>query len=172
MGVVAQGREGAALARSATRIPSALGDPGRIGERWVTYAGFWARAAVAVVDGLILWPILVAFDYLTFGDPFPPEPESVTSAYAGSTALVVLLHCLYSALMESSSKQATLGKMLLRLKVTDLDGNRISFGRAIGRHFAEYLCILTLNLGYLVNLFTDKRQSLHDKICRTLVLES
>ena len=149
-----------------------MGDPGQIGEHWVTYAGFWVRVVALVIDGLILLPILIGFDYLIFGDPFPSEPESLTPGYAASTALVVLVHLLYSALMESSSKQATLGKMLLRLKVTDLHGNRISFGRAIGRHLAEYLCILTFNLGYLVNLFTDKRQSLHDKICRTLVLES
>ncbi len=61
--------------------------------------------------------------------------------------------------------------MLVGMKVTDLQGNRIGFGRATGRHFAEYLCVLTLQLGYLLNLFTDKRQCLHDRIARTLVLQ-
>lgn len=152
-------------------LSAAMGDPGQIGDRWVTYAGFWVRVFAAIVDGLILWPFFIAFDYLTFGDPFPPEPEVPTADYVASTVVVILLHWLYSALMESSSRQATLGKMLLRLQVTDLEGNRVSFGRATGRHFTEYLCVLTLNLGYLVNLFSDKRQSLHDKISRTLVLE-
>ena len=73
--------------------------------------------------------------------------------------------------MESSHRQATLGKMLLGLQVTDLEGNRISFGVATGRHFAEYLSALTLGLGYIMNVFTDKRQCLHDKVARTLVLE-
>lgn len=148
-----------------------MGDPGQIGTRWVTYAGFWVRVGAQLIDGLVLWPFLVAFDYLTFGDPFPPEPARITPAFATSTLVAIAAYWLYSALMESSARQATLGKMLLRLQVTDLEGNRISFGVATGRHFTEYLGALALGLGYIMNVFTDKRQCLHDKVARTLVLE-
>ena len=148
-----------------------MGDPGQIGTRWVTYAGFWVRVGAALIDSLVLWPFFVAFDYLTFGDPFPPEPGRITPALVTSWLFAVTAYWLYSALMESSRKQATLGKMLLRLQVTDLEGNRISFGIATGRHFTEYLSALAFGLGYIMNVFTDKRQCFHDKVARTLVLE-
>ena len=57
---------------------------------------------------------------------------------------------LYYAGMESSARQATLGKGLLGLRVTDLDGDRISFLRATGRHFAKILSALILFIGFIM----------------------
>lgn len=71
--------------------------------------------------------------------------------------------------MLSSARQATLGKMALRLRVTDLDGNRISFGRASARHFAKYLSGLILAIGYIMAAFTERHQALHDMVAGTLV---
>lgn len=76
---------------------------------------------------------------------------------------------LYESWMESSSRQATLGKMIFNMKVTDLNGNRISFARASGRHFAKYLSGLILGIGYIMAGFTDRKQALHDMIAGTLV---
>jgi uncharacterized RDD family membrane protein YckC len=76
---------------------------------------------------------------------------------------------LYFAILESSVWQATLGKRALGVVVTDLSGDRISFGRATGRHFAHYLSAIFL-IGFLVQPFTAKRQALHDKIAGTLVV--
>ncbi len=82
----------------------------------------------------------------------------------------LLLPWLYQAIMESSSKQATLGKMLLKIKVTDLDGQRISFWKATARHFSKILSTLTLLAGYLMAGWTNKKQALHDKIAGCLVV--
>jgi len=76
---------------------------------------------------------------------------------------------LYEALMESSSRQATLGKMIFGMKVTDLSGNRISFARATGRYFAKWLSGLTLLIGYIIAGFTERKQALHDMLAGTLV---
>ena len=76
---------------------------------------------------------------------------------------------IYEAVMESSSKQATLGKMALGLKVTDLEGRRISFARATGRHFAKLLSGMILLVGYIMAGFTERKQALHDMIAGTLV---
>jgi len=73
--------------------------------------------------------------------------------------------------MESSELQATLGKMALGICVTDKYGNRISFGRATGRHFAKIISSLTLGIGYLAAAFTEKKQALHDIIAGCLVLK-
>ncbi len=79
---------------------------------------------------------------------------------------------IYEAAMESSSKQATVGKMALGLKVTDLEGRRISFPRATGRHFAKYVSGMALLIGYIMAGFTERKQALHDMIAGTLVVRS
>ena len=55
--------------------------------------------------------------------------------YILSFILGLLLCLIYQAVMESSAKQATLGKMALGIVVTDLSGNRVSFGKASGPLF-------------------------------------
>jgi uncharacterized RDD family membrane protein YckC len=74
--------------------------------------------------------------------------------------------------MESSSRQATVGKMTLGLKVTDLAGRRISFARASGRYFAKYVSSMTLLIGYIMAGFTERKQALHDIIAGTLVIRT
>jgi uncharacterized RDD family membrane protein YckC len=56
--------------------------------------------------------------------------------------------------------------------VTDLAGNRISFGRATVRYFAQYLSVLTLGVGYFIQPFTEKRQALHDMVAGTVVVRA
>ncbi|MDA2913784.1 RDD family protein [Acidobacteriia bacterium AH_259_A11_L15] len=80
-------------------------------------------------------------------------------------------YLLYFAFMESSSWQATLGKKALSLMVTDSDGNRLSFGRALGRNLAKIVSSLTLLIGYLMAGFTQKKQALHDMIAGCLVVK-
>ena len=77
---------------------------------------------------------------------------------------------LYWSLMESSAKQATLGKMALGIKVTDLNGNRIGFGKATGRFFGKILSGIILDIGFIMAGFTEKKQGLHDMIAGTLVV--
>lgn len=76
---------------------------------------------------------------------------------------------LYFALQESSKWQGTVGKRALGLKVVDLEGRRISFGRATGRYFGKFLSSL-LYIGYLMIFWTKKKQALHDMIASTLVV--
>src|SRR5208282_6521696 len=88
----------------------------------------------------------------------------------GAIFLLVLFGSwLYEALMESSSYQATLGKMIFGMKVTDLYGNRISFGRATGRHFAKILSGMILCIGFIMVGLTERKQGLHDLLAGTLV---
>lgn len=77
---------------------------------------------------------------------------------------------LYYAIMESSRKQATVGKIVLNLKVTNMSGQRISFGRASGRFLGKILSSLILMIGFLMPIFTQKKQALHDMIAECLVI--
>jgi uncharacterized RDD family membrane protein YckC len=78
---------------------------------------------------------------------------------------------LYEALMTSSAKQATLGKMVLGLKVIDQQGKRLTFLHATGRHFAKKVNAFTLHIGYLIVAFTRRKQGLHDLIAGTYVVK-
>jgi uncharacterized RDD family membrane protein YckC len=84
--------------------------------------------------------------------------------------LALMLSWVYYASLESSAWQATLGKKILGLKVTDLAGNRITFGRASGRFFAKILSGMILGIGFLMAGFTERKQALHDILAGCLVL--
>jgi len=123
------------------------------------YAGFWRRFVALLIDGIILSlaGVLIGF---VFGEP-PGRFNSLVSTIAG---------WLYFSLMESSEKQATLGKMALGIYVTDNYGNRITFGRATGRYFGKFVSALTLCIGYIMAAFTEKKQALHDMMAGCVVL--
>ena len=127
--------------------------------RTTAYAGFWRRFAAYLLDSLILSIVLVP---LTLAGP--PEQQAALSPVTTGIAW------LYFALMESSSRQATVGKMALGIVVTDMEGNRIGFGRATGRYFAKFISALILLIGFIMAGFTEKKQALHDIIVNTLVV--
>lgn len=142
-----------------------------------TYAGFWIRFVAAFLDGLLIQVVVMPVGFILGAiigaagvAVSMPEGGTEIVAMVGGFALGTLASWLYSAVMESSAKQATFGKMLLNIKVTDESGQRISFARASGRHFAKYLSAMILFIGYIMAGFTARKQGLHDMIAGTLVI--
>jgi uncharacterized RDD family membrane protein YckC len=148
----------------------------------VGYAGFWLRFVAVIIDGVLLYFVRVIL-FMPFGLGMgmrgifrgrPPQNISDFMPFVGLFIRIAIISSiiqwLYFALMESSSWQATLGKKALGLEVTDLEGRRISFGRATGRYFAKIISTLILFIGYIMAGFTEKKQALHDMIAGTLVL--
>lgn len=121
------------------------------------YAGFWKRFLAYLIDAILLG---IIGGILT---------SQMDEGAAGS--VTTILGWLYFAGMESSSRQATLGKSVLGIYVTDLNGNRISFLRATGRYFAKILSAIILFIGYIMAAFTERKQALHDMLASTLVLD-
>lgn len=141
--------------------------------QYVHYAGFWRRFAAYIVDGVLLW-IVQSISMLMIGvNPLTPTFNHTSPAYHPMLFPVQIsgyaIAWLYCALMESSSLQGTVGKLVLDIKVTDLDGNRISFGRATGRHFAKIISSIILCIGYMMAGWTERKQALHDMMANTLV---
>ena len=141
----------------------------------VGYGGFWIRVVAAIIDGIIL-RVVVSPIHLIFGGlglagmMSGIHPIGLGILGGGITVIALLFGSwLYEAFMESSSYQATLGKMIFGMKVTDLNGNRISFERATGRHFAKWLSAMVLGIGYIMVGFTERKQGLHDLLAGTLV---
>jgi|ERR1035437_325735 uncharacterized RDD family membrane protein YckC len=140
------------------------------------YGGFWIRVVAAIIDGVLLRvvvaPVGMVFGGLGLaGGMMGGIPHRGLGLLGGGVTFVLVLFgsWLYEAFMESSSYQATLGKMIFGMKVTDLNGNRISFGRATGRHFAKWLSAMILFIGYIMVGFTERKQGLHDLLAGTLV---
>ncbi len=135
-----------------------------------TYAGFWLRFVAAIVDGFIVGVANVVLDRMITGF----SSAAGTQAAAGATAVVMVVNTctnwLYFALFESSAKQATPGKMILSIKVTDMSGGRISFGQATGRYFGKIISTLILLIGYMMAGWTEKKQALHDIMAGCLVI--
>jgi len=135
-----------------------------------SYAGFWIRFAAAWIDGIIvqLGGGIIAF---IIGGFYGLAGGTSEGGQVIGFFLGVLLGWFYFAILESSPKQATLGKMAVGIMVTDVNGYRLTFGKASGRYFAKYLSLLTFFIGYIVVAFTDKKQALHDLVAGTLVIK-
>ena len=157
----------------------------------VTYAGFWLRFVAAIIDGLVMAVPMVPIYLITFASLLPQfmnhtddldrNPFGMISVMLPRIMFIgfiyIILTWLYWSLLESSSWQATLGKKALGLSVVDLQGRRISFGRASGRFFAgrgatvfPYLGGLYFFISSICAGFTEKKQALSDMIAGCLVI--
>jgi uncharacterized RDD family membrane protein YckC len=144
----------------------------------VAYAGFWLRAVSYFVDLILLSMVatvailmpLLARGAIPTDKPWFLLTEKGRQVIA--IQLLVQMVCwLYFASFESSSWQATPGKKILGLKVTDLAGNRLSFARASLRFFGKLLSQFLLFFGFVMAGFTQKKQALHDMMAGCLVLK-
>ena len=133
-------------------------------------AGFWKRYAATFIDGGLLF--VLAFCVLSSFSYTHQWDDDWFVWWIFRWVVIVAASWLYFALCESSSSQATPGKMAVGIKVTDMNGNRISFVRASERHFIKILSFLTCLAGYIMAAFTQKKQGLHDIIAGCLVVNT
>jgi uncharacterized RDD family membrane protein YckC len=133
----------------------------------MNYAGFWIRFWAAFVDGLCFYLLSIAeIALLASGQGW----FYFVTPHPGLALVNTALNWVFFALFESGGWQATPGKRLMGLRVTDLNGDRLSFGRATGRYFAKILSGLLFCIGYIMVGVTAKKQGLHDRLAETLVL--
>ena len=155
--------------------------------RAFSYAGFWLRFVAALIDGLILsvavMVLILPLVFLTsfagtmgqladrHGQPDPAMIGALLGIILVFVGISIVVQWLYFAYLESGEKQATWGKQVLGLYVTDLQGNRVTFGRASGRFFGKLVTgMIPLAIGYIMAGFTERKQALHDMIASCLVL--
>lgn len=188
----AQVAEGVAFCAACGQPTSGGGAPGYAATApapQVPYAGFWLRFVAYIIDGFVLGIPFTAIIFILLAATGalgvlqhinPGEPPDaaaallgvgVVAAFVGVVLLSIVGGWLYFGWTESSTWQATLGKRALGLYVTDMNGQRCSFGRASGRFFAKFITgLIPLAIGYIMAGFTDKKQALHDMIASCLVL--
>jgi len=149
------------------------------------YGGFWLRLLAHLIDHVILGAIAAPLFFMLVLPSIvrvineaernrEPSPELIIAIVSSVFIYIVLAFVgqwLYEALLTSSSWQATLGKRVLQLKVTDEFGNRIGFGRATGRFFAKIVSSMFFCIGFIMVGLTDRKRGLHDMLAGTLVMK-
>lgn len=141
-------------------------------------AGFWRRAGAYAIDAVILVVGLSAIVWFVSALRLPPPGEAKGGLFqilARIDGLFLLLVCAlgwpaYFVLFESSRWQATPGKRVFGIGVTDRDGQAVSFLRALGRHAAALANYATFGLGYLLIALPPEKRGLHDHLAGTRVL--
>jgi uncharacterized RDD family membrane protein YckC len=155
----------------------------------LVYAGFWIRFAAYFLDGLILgipmtilsagigfiYGIIVGMNHSGAKTSFTNDDGTLNVSFVlfelAIMTFSMIVYWLYFALQESSSTQATVGKRIVGVKVTNLEGQRIGFGQASGRYFGKIISGMTLLIGYIMAGFTERKQALHDMLAGTLVVK-
>ena len=160
------------------------------------YGDFGKRLGASIVDGLVLIIPMGLIYYFTLGAVIRRAAELQRKAIMGAfsddslsnledmytealelqstmmtkgilmAVLIILVRALYFAYFESSAKQATIGKGAMGLKVTDMNGQRLTFGKAFVRGIVR---AILGGIFWIVCAFTAKKQNLHDMIAGTLV---
>ncbi|MFN3454089.1 MAG: RDD family protein [Pseudobdellovibrio sp.] len=120
----------------------------------MNYAGFWRRYAALFIDGLIMWIPSIVLDYF-FKYP-------VAS---------IFINIFYKPIFESSSLKGTPGKAVMGIVVVNEFGGQLTLAQAYTRYACSFLSGFVLMLGYFMSLFTAKRQTLHDIVAGTVVIE-
>ena len=149
--------------------------PAPAGSATVEYAGFWKRLLAAAVDYFICSTAeLMLVGILFVANVIRPHSETFNAVYTVTFIVVAIvmtaLYLLYWPLMESSRHQGTLGKTALGIVVTDINGNRISFARALGRNLGRIVSAIIYYVGFIMIAFTSKKQGLHDIMADCLVV--
>ena len=144
------------------------------------YAEFMPRVGAAFLDGLFLMlvggiPVIaIAFagGFALAAAGTNPDSPILILFQVFAQAVGLLAAAAYFILLDSSQKQGTWGKQIMGIRVTDLEGRRVSIGRATARFFAKcFLSNCTCGIAFLMPLFTEKKQTLHDMICGCLTLK-
>jgi uncharacterized RDD family membrane protein YckC len=130
------------------------------------YGGFWIRVVAYIIDAILLSVAAGVIGVVTGGGY--DDLEHIN--YSGS-GISLVVGWLYFALMESSERGATVGKMAVGLRVVTDQGLRLSFLHATGRYFAKFISAIILGLGFLMIAFSDRKRGLHDMIAGTLVVK-
>lgn len=146
------------------------------------YAGFWVRAAARIIDFLVIVGIYNIFYIVDrfgasaglwapsgFEENVPERRLSPDNTVRG--AFFLCFPIFYYVYLHGSYGQ-TFGKMAFRIRVVNEDGTPLDYKRAFLRWLGYFLCVFTLYIGYVMAAFDRRKQGLHDRVCRTLVVHT
>lgn len=139
------------------------------------YAGFVTRFVAFLIDSLVLFGIysLSAVIALAIGSFFQQDLFALAreETFVGVlvSAVVALFPMVYYTFFWALIGQ-TPGKALMGIRIYTLDGQKLSLRRAFVRYLSYWLSAMLLFAGFLLVLVDNRRQTLHDKIAKTVVV--
>ena len=140
----------------------------------IQYADFSDRLLASIIDGLLIiivpFPVVIVSSWI--GQSLAGgEDWGLITGFCLGWIFVLVLAWIYYAIMESSSQQATLGKIVMGIIVTNREQQRISFGRASKRYVGKIISLVILGVGFIMIARNEKKQGLHDMIAGSFVLK-
>jgi len=133
------------------------------------YGSFDQRLLASAIDWFIISGVFIFF--MVIGLLLNSDKAVQLFIIIGLLLAIPVAKLIYHIIMESSPKQATIGKGILGIKVCDMNGERLTLAHSAGRNLAKILSVLTLFIGYLLAFFNSKQQCLHDMVAGTLVMK-
>jgi uncharacterized RDD family membrane protein YckC len=135
-----------------------------------SYGGFWKRVIAYLIDAFIIaFPVTMIFGTVIPQAMMTDNVQVTSVAVSMPQVIMLVASWVYFAGLESSVWQATVGKNMLGMQVTDTSGERIDFIKATIRYLSKFLSSFFLMIGFIMVAFTEKKQGLHDFIAGTLV---
>lgn len=132
------------------------------------FAGFDQRLLASALDWFLISGIFIVIAFVAV--LFISDSTIRLGIAFSLLALIPLIKIIYHMILECSDKQATYGKQILKIKVCDLEGKRISPGRSVTRNLFKLFSLITV-IGYLFSFFNKRQQCLHDIMAETLVMK-
>ena len=134
------------------------------------FGSFDQRLLASVLDWFMLLGVFIIIAFIVVLMFIHNKEQRIVASFAFLGA-IPFAKIIYHIIMESSAQQATYGKQMLKIKVVDMQGNRISTGKAISRNLCKIFSVATFFVGYLLAFFNKKQQCLHDMMAGTLVIK-
>ena len=143
------------------------------------YAGFWIRFVASVIDSILVMIIVGPLLTHLYGEEYfaaylDLDLTSLASRpmFAGpADVLVSLVLPAVAIVLFWMARQATPGKMLLKLKIADAKTlGPPSRLQDIGRYLGYYVSIFSFFLGFLWIALDPRKQGWHDKLAGTVVI--
>ena len=133
------------------------------------FASFDQRLLAWAIDYFLLVLIYIFCILVSFA--FIDDKTQRMLVFFSFLPVLPVVKLIYGSIAEASAAQATIGKRLLNIKVTDLAGSRIGMANSFGRNLAKILSTLPLCFGYLYSFLNKKQQCWHDITANTLVIK-
>jgi len=133
------------------------------------FAAFDLRLLASVIDHFFIFVIYCLVILISF--VFVEGKDQRIMAFLIPLPSIFIIKLIYGSFAEASKRQATIGKRLVNIKVTDLEGTRVSFGRSLIRNLSKILSVIPVFFGYFYSFLNKKNQCWHDVAADTLVIK-
>jgi uncharacterized RDD family membrane protein YckC len=133
----------------------------------VVYAGLGLRTLATFIDLIIITCLMLIPEILFFSFNFSNIDFNSFRFF-----MVAAIWIFYHTGFDSSALQGTIGKRLLKLKMVDLNGKKISIVRAFFRCLTVFISIAPMGLGIWYISTDPKKRAWHDLIAGSYVIKS